>query len=635
MKTFLSYTSVAQATVPAVGVSAANAEAAFLKAERLQSESRIAEAEQIYRRLHWAFPEHPAVLLRLAELAGLQGQLEEAEILIRRAVAAEPEEGILQATLGRILHSAGRQDAAEAAYRQALALEPGDADTHYNLGSLLEESDRNEEALQAYRGALSQRPDHVRALTRMAALLNRQGALDLALACADRAVAVDPQLFDAQYYRGWILSSLQRHDEALGALVVAARLKPDSFEAALAIANALRDAARYNDALSAYWRLIEVRPDRVASHVEFNQLAWMCGRADFFLRSFEYARQRLGEQPELLYLEAAFLLRCGRYAQAERQARRAHELAPERGDIAGLLARTLAGQGEFAESYPLFLFAIQVEPGVMLHRQEFGLALLRDRQASEARQVFEQALVLEPFDQLVLAGLTLAYRELGDSRYFQLFDVGNLVRVYDIAAPRGFSDVRTFNQALATELDALHTTKAEPIDQTLRGGTQTVGRLFDQQSRAITEVRAHIQEAVADYVSSLSARADHPVAARRSDHLAFSGSWSCRLESGGFHSNHVHPQGWISSAYYARLPGDLEDSQQGWLKFGESNLSLGENDRPAHFIRPVVGRLVLFPSFYWHGTVPFVNSGDRLTIAFDVVSDRTAVLPGSSATQGG
>jgi Putative 2OG-Fe(II) oxygenase len=29
--------------------------------------------------------------------------------------------------------------------------------------------------------------------------------------------------------------------------------------------------------------------------------------------------------------------------------------------------------------------------------------------------------------------------------------------------------------------------------------------------------------------------------------------------------------------------------------------------------------LVLFPSYFWHGTVPFESSADRLTIAFDVV----------------
>jgi hypothetical protein len=40
---------------------------------------------------------------------------------------------------------------------------------------------------------------------------------------------------------------------------------------------------------------------------------------------------------------------------------------------------------------------------------------------------------------------------------------------------------------------------------------------------------------------------------------------------------------------------------------------------PEMFVKPIVGRLVLFPSFYWHGTVPFASDSDRMTIAFDVV----------------
>ena len=69
------------------------------------------------------------------------------------------------------------------------------------------------------------------------------------------------------------------------------------------------------------------------------------------------------------------------------------------------------------------------------------------------------------------------------------------------------------------------------------------------------------------------------------------------------------------------LPSALEDQaqRQGWLKFGQSHLSLGNEDMPEHFVKPEVGYLVLFPSYFWHGTVPFESSADRLTIAFDVV----------------
>jgi hypothetical protein len=102
------------------------------------------------------------------------------------------------------------------------------------------------------------------------------------------------------------------------------------------------------------------------------------------------------------------------------------------------------------------------------------------------------------------------------------------------------------------------------------------------------------------------------------------------LHSSGYHSNHLHNEGWISSAYYVALPDEVADSAsgQGALKFGESKFALGESDRPEQFVRPAVGKLVLFPSYFWHGTVPFVSQGARLTIAFDVVPGKAGVAPG-------
>jgi hypothetical protein len=76
--------------------------------------------------------------------------------------------------------------------------------------------------------------------------------------------------------------------------------------------------------------------------------------------------------------------------------------------------------------------------------------------------------------------------------------------------------------------------------------------------------------------------------------------------------------GWLSSAYYVQVPPSVTgDSRDGWIKFGEPDLDLEQ--KPEHFVQPVAGRLVLFPSYMWHGTVPFKGREARLTLPFDVV----------------
>jgi hypothetical protein len=89
----------------------------------------------------------------------------------------------------------------------------------------------------------------------------------------------------------------------------------------------------------------------------------------------------------------------------------------------------------------------------------------------------------------------------------------------------------------------------------------------------------------------------------------------------GFHVNHLHPEGWISSCYYVTVPEAAKDAatRNGWLKFGEPSLEVPLKDPILKAVQPVPGRLVLFPSYMWHGTIPLDASSARTTIAFDAV----------------
>jgi uncharacterized protein (TIGR02466 family) len=96
-----------------------------------------------------------------------------------------------------------------------------------------------------------------------------------------------------------------------------------------------------------------------------------------------------------------------------------------------------------------------------------------------------------------------------------------------------------------------------------------------------------------------------------------------RLRDEGFHVNHIHPQGWVSSAYYVSLPENVREAgaeageTAGFITFGEPPRELHLNFEPWRTIQPKEGRLCLFPSYMWHGTVPFHGDEPRMTVAFD------------------
>jgi hypothetical protein len=69
---------------------------------------------------------------------------------------------------------------------------------------------------------------------------------------------------------------------------------------------------------------------------------------------------------------------------------------------------------------------------------------------------------------------------------------------------------------------------------------------------------------------------------------------------------------------YIVLPPDLGDKEAGYLALGDPNAPSFKIDLPAlRTIEPKPGRLVLFPSYMWHGTLPF-GEGERMSVAFDV-----------------
>lgn len=603
---------------PLFSLSPQNPAVALNQVDQLRQAGRMAEAEQMCRNLVVANPNFPNALNMLGLLLKARGAFPEAEIFMRRAIAAAPREAALHNNLGNILGAVGNSAAAEPAYRKAIELKADYAEAYFNLGIVLRDLGRPDEALVAHRKALQLRPDYPAAQIQIGAVLAELGRSQEALAPLEAAARSTPS-YDAYYYRGTALMDLERFDDAIAVLRSAVDLAPMRHEARYAMAKCFQHVGRNEDAMLAYQTVFERKPDFLPALYDFTAAAWNLGNDMRSLASYEYARAKLGDKPDLLLAEADMHMRFFDSFGAEKLLRIAANTAPERADIANALGRSLVGQSRFSESFAHFHKAIATEPNTVRHHRDLGEALLKAGETNDARRVLRDALALGPQDQITLAYLSVALRELGDSDYERLVD-HRYVREFEVEPPAGFPDIASFNRSLAHELELLHTAYQAPIDQTLHNGTQTPGSLFTKHSKPIELLREQIRAVVAEYIKGLPDGADHPLLARKSDQFSFAGSWSCRLRGSGYHTNHVHDEGWISSAYYVSLPDEVAagGTEQGALKFAESRFGLGAKDRPAQIVKPAVGKLVLFPSYFWHGTVPFQSADMRLTVAFDV-----------------
>jgi tetratricopeptide (TPR) repeat protein len=219
--------------------------------------------------------------------------------------------------------------------------------------------------------------------------------------------------------------------------------------------------------------------------------------------------------------------------------------------------------------------------------------------------------------------LGTAWRLLGDPQADWLEGDPAFVRAHDV----GLSPAELAE--LSQVLRGLHAAQAPYAEQTVRLGTQTDRSVLLRHEPILTRARAALLQAVQAHVAGLprhdlqcDLRHDprHPLLSARRDDLILSGSWSVRLGPGGFNVVHTHPQGWLSSAFYVALPepNAMGPAPAGHFEWGAPPAELGLDLRPRGVIAPVVGQVVLFPSYVWHGTVP-IERGERLNIAFDVV----------------
>lgn len=252
-------------------------------------------------------------------------------------------------------------------------------------------------------------------------------------------------------------------------------------------------------------------------------------------------------------------------------------------------------------------------------RLDSGLALARVRHAlrcgaPDRAVAIAQAQLASPTAPLFWPYLSIGWRLLGDDRAAWLDRPDTLIQVSDIGL-----DARELAE-LTDLLRTLHSAAAPYHDQSVRGGTQTDRPLLFRHEPIMQRARAAIEAAVRDAITGLPApEPGHPLLGTPRGEVKFAGSWSVRLSAQGFHAAHTHPVGWISSALYIALPepSAMGEAPAGWLSFGTPPPELGLDLRAYRQIEPRLGRLVLFPSTLWHGTLPF-NDGERLSIAFDV-----------------
>jgi tetratricopeptide (TPR) repeat protein len=465
----------------------------------------------------------------------------------------------------RLAHAyrrSGRHAEAYALYRRVLDVHPDHAEGLAGCGQAAFHLGRTGDALRLLRRAVAARHDFADAHNNLAVVLQASGDLDEALSACQRALRFDPDLIGGHLNLGNLLRQKGYLDEAAGAYERAIALNPEHAGAHYQLGLTLQALERLDGAAASFERAIRVEPRQAEFHYSLGTVLHSMKRLDDALAAYE---QAIGLKPALL--EGLFEIGKPRHIHA------------------------LFERGEHAR-------AIDALDTFLLHR---------------------------PGQSCALALKAIALDEVGQrERVRNLVNFDHLLRPKRLEPPAEFCGMAELNGALADWIRGHPTLREAPAAFSVHRGLST-GELLAEPKGPIRVFERMIRGAVEEYQRGLPGDAGHPFVANMPKRWRLT-MWAIVIEAEGFQVPHIHPSGWLSGVYYVTLPEVVhapDGDRPGWIEFGEPYRDIAHSVQPElKAVEPEEGLLLMFPSYFYHRTLPFTSGQQRISISFDVVPVR-------------
>ncbi len=530
-----------------------------------------------------------AALLRQAAECLQNGRLEDGLNACRQALAAEPDNPDALNLGGMAVYQLGGGEEAVRLLERAVELRPDFVDAHNNLGNLHKGLGRLDAAEAAYRRALGIDSDNVGARYNLGIALEALGRFDEAEDAYRRALTIDGGFAEAHFNLGNVLKGFGRYDEAQGAYKQALRLKPGFSEAHCNLGTVLQEMGQGEDAVGAYRRALKLAPNHIEARYNLGTALHQAGRSDDAVAAYQAV---VAAAPE----HVGALVNLG-YAHKEK--------------------------GRFEEAEAAYRRAIAVEPGYHKVHSNLGDLMLEKGDAGAALEVCDAYLEAYPGNSGMLAFKSIVLGEIGDQRSLgDLVDFDRFLRPTRFAAAQGFAAIADFNAALESHILDHPTLVYAPNSHATRLGRHS-GELLVAPKGPVAVLEQMIEGAVAAYQDALPADESHPFPAARPRRWRLN-AWAVVLDRQGHQVAHIHPTAWLSGVYYVRVPGAIAGDQgpAGCIEFGRPAEDFHCTvEHAVRALRPEEGLMVLFPSYFYHRTVPFESAEHLMSIAFDVIAE--------------
>lgn len=335
-------------------------------------------------------------------------------------------------------------------------------------------------------------------------------------------------------------------------------------------------------------------------------------------RIYQKVLKLFPDHPDALSSLAMIESQKGRPSRAIKLLQKAISLINDNAGYYMNLGSALTQTGEIDDAAAAYIRSIELAPTYPDPYYNLGDLYLSAARPQDAIAVFDACIKARGRDFHALAYKAHALRDADKAEEADvLLDRHLFIKRYKFEVPQGYADLAELNATLARHVRTHDSIQAN-VRSTVNG--DHTGELLSPPLGPMAQMEEVINEAIAWYVRQLPDLPEHPFIQHCPPawHLT---AWGVVLKNKGHERSHIHPNGWLSGVFYVQLPEIIDDAQfepQGWLEFGRPTADLHvQSPQETEVYKPEYGSIILFPSYFYHGTIPFKSREKRICISFD------------------
>ncbi len=547
------------------------------------------------------------------------GNIASCEKALLKTLALDPNHLPALSNLAKLQTHKQLFDSAISTYQKILELDTNNLHALFHIGMLLNKTKQYSNAELYLRKAHTNNAQDINIKLALGQALLNQDLLEESIALFNEIILSAPHNIAALNNKGIALKKQCKWKEAIQILQKALNIAPKQNEIIKNLASCYTLIGDYNESKKLYNKVINTSPLDQDAHHWLNQMLWESKDPEF-LNSYRKALLKHPKATGLMFDLAHKQKLAGQINEAKETLENIIKVDKTHVPSLVELGTVLRELEKFQLSHEYIRKADRYDNSNKLIKEELGISYLSLNDPLKAIDIFNELLKQDPFQQAWWAYKATALKLLGSSEYDYLYNYDHVL-ITTIDVPKGYSSLKQFNKELVTVLKEYHYAKTNPLDQSLISGSQTSEKLFDYHVPIIQELRECFRDKTIPFLQKLPKDSKHPLLSRNTGNFVETDSWSVILFNNGYHKNHHHPAGWYSGPYYAQLPDVITNSEekQGWVKFGQPGFKMLTPLEPDLIVQPTEGMMVRFPSYFWHGTIPFHSPQERITVPGDIM----------------